>query len=65
MIKMFDNIEKKLYYINTCGAKSVLQAQNLSRRGGGIGRRVRLRGVWLTRVSSSLILDTKCRKSPK
>ncbi len=28
-------------------------------RGGGIGRRVRLRGVWLTRVSSSLILDTK------
>lgn len=28
MIKMFDNIEKKLYYINTCGAESVLQAQN-------------------------------------
>ena len=58
MIKMFDNIKKKLYYINTCGAESVLQGQNSSRRGGGIGRRVRLRGVWFTRVSSSLILDT-------
>ena len=46
------------------GFKSLLSHQYTIACGrGGIGRRVRLRGVWLTRVSSSLIDHTK--KQPK